>query len=404
MRIDTFSMLLAVLLACATGAAIAQACQEAPGSGRLAAANVPTDADIVQREAEARAATAEARRAELLARLPPATARAPAGSAELRQFGAAGLVKAFDLARELAAELCTALPAGREVVLYDAAAAQGVLAARLVGDGIARLDADLVARNKELQEVIDAHAPPGARLAAAFTVLTVVPATVRAAADLGALFKTNVAAEGIAYGEGARSLFATALAQRCPDRVKGLGNGYLGELDKARYDGLLARVRRLGARRGEFANRVALLQKLAEAAKGEEKKELAAVTAAAGAVLKTVDGFVDSLRAGETGAASPLLNAARYLAYAARTEGMAVLDLDLRLEGMTIVKEGLFGGQRVRLSGVAFLWYRLHEPDGGIVLADALRRISRPVEIDLRGQQASGDFWTVGWAAEPSAR
>lgn len=376
------------------GGAGAQAYPAPPDGVVLAAAAAPTEAEVRQREAEARAAIAEAQRAELLARLPPASAKAPAGSAELRQFGAAGLVAAFDLARELAAELCAALPAGRKVALYDPAAAQGILAARLVGDAIERLDADLLARNKELQEVIDAHAPPGARLAAVFTLLTVVPATVRAAADAGALFKSNVAAEGLAYGDGARGLFATALVRRCPDRIGGLGSGYLGELDAARHDALLARVRRLAARRAEFANRIGLVQQLAEAAKGEQKKELAAVAAAAGALLKTVDGFIDSLRAGEAGPASPLFNAARYLGYAARTAGMAVLDLDLRLEGMTIVKEGLFGGQRLRLSGVAFLWYRLHEPDGGIVLADAVRRIGRPVEVDLRGAAPRGDFWT----------
>jgi hypothetical protein len=365
------------------------------GPGQALAQNA-TLAELLaaQREAEARTAIAEAERAELLARLPPSGAKPLAGSIDTRQFGAAGLVKAFDLARGLAGEVCAVVPAGRKATLYEPAAAQGVLAARLVNDAIERLAADLERQNATLQQVIEEHTPAGTRsVTLALSALTVVPATLKAAADLGALFKTNLDLDGIGYGDGARAMFATALVQACPDKVAGLGSGYLGELDPARYAGLLGRVRGLGTQRGAFANRIAIVQKLADGAKAEEKKALAAVAATAGALLKTVDSFVDSLKAGEAGEKSPLFNAARYLAYAARTEGMLVLDVDLRLEGMTIVKDNLFTGQKLRLAGVAFLWYRLHAPDGSIVAADAVRRMSRPVEVDLRGEDVGGDFW-----------
>jgi hypothetical protein len=224
--------------------------------------------------------------------------------------------------------------------------------------------------------------------------LTVVPATLKAAADLAALFKTDVDTGSIGYGAGARSLFVTQLGSRCPDKVAGLGMGYLGELDDKQYDALLAKLRGLATQRGDFANRIAIVQRLADAAKSDEKKDLAAVAANAGALLKTVDGFVDSLKAGEVDDKSPLFNAARYLGYANRTKSMLVLDFDLRLEGMTIVKDGLFTGQRLRLSGVAFLWYRLHEPDGRLRVANAVRKITAPVEVDLRGEDAGGDFWS----------
>ena len=295
-----------------------------------------------QRDAEARAAIAEAERAELLARLPPSTAKPLQGSVDTRQFGAAGLVKAFDLAHELADALCTALPAGRQTALYDPTTSQGVLAARQVSDAIERLKDDLTRQNKELQQLIESHTPQGSAAAIVLTLLTAVPTTVKAGADLSALFKTDVSAQGIAYGDGARSLFTTLLARGCPDKVAGLGAGYLGELDGRQYASLLSRVRALAAQRGEYANRIAVLDRLAEAAKGDEKRALAAAVTGAGALLKAVDAFVDSLRAGETGDRSPLYNAARYLGYATRTEGMLVLDIDLRLEGMTIVKDGLF--------------------------------------------------------------
>jgi hypothetical protein len=355
----------------------------------------PESADLLsaQREAEARAAIAEAERAELLARLPPSTVKPLQGSIDTRQFGAAGLVRAFDLARDLAREVCTALPADRKTAIYEPAATQGILAGRQVADAIERLKDDLAKQNKELQQVIEAHTPQGSSAAIAFTLLTAVPATLKAGADLSSLFKTDVSVQGIGYGDGARSLFATQLARGCPDKLAGLGTGYLGELDGKQYASLLSRVRALAAQRGEFAQRIGAVDRLADAAKGEEKRELAAVASGAGALLKTVDAFIDSLKAGETGDRSPLFNAARYLGYAARTEGMLMLDFDLRLEGMTIVKDSLFTGQKLRLAGVAFLWYRVHEPDGTLRVADAVRRVSRPVEVDLRGEEVSGEFW-----------
>jgi len=358
-------------------------------------AHSPTDLPTPQREAQTRAAIAEAERAELLARLPPATSKPLPGTVELHQFGAAGLVKAFDLARQLAGEVCTALPADKKTAIYETAATQGILAARLVQDSIDRVGDDLGKQNKILQQAIDAHTPQGGKAGTlALSVLTAVPATLRAAADLSSLFKTDVSAEGLAYGEGARSLFVTALARQCPDKIAGLGAGYMGELDIKPYDSLLAKVRNLAAQRGDLANRVALLQRLADAAKGEDKKELAALAASGGALIKSADAFIDSLRAGETGERSPLFNAARYLGYAARTRDMLVLDFDLRLEGMTIVKDNLFTGQRLRLAGVAFLWYRLHEPNGNLRLADAVRRMTVPVEVDLRGAAVGGEFWS----------
>ncbi len=349
-----------------------------------------------QLEAETRQAVAEAERAELLARLPPSQSKPLSGAVDTRQFGAAGLVRAFDLARELAALLCTRLPAGRPAALYDPATAQGMVAARTVDSALARLSSDMAERNKELQRYLDTHRQPGSSAlpAALFAFLTVVPATVRAGADLAALLRSDVLASGIGYGEGARSLFASALAQSCPERISGLGAGYLGELDWARYEKLLGRLKALAEHRAGYAQRIAELQALLDAAKGEEKKEFAQVAQAALAQLKVVDAFVDSLKAGEASEKSPLFNAARYLGYSERTAGSLVLDVDLRLEGMSIVKENLFSGQQLRLSGTAFLWYRLHEPDGRLVSAEVLRRISRPVEVDLRGTGAPDAFWS----------
>ena len=184
-----------------------------------------------------------------------------------------------------------------------------------------------------------------------------------------------------------------ALAKACQPKLAGLGAGYLGELDAGQHDKLLGKVRALGTHRGDYAGRITVVQRLADAAKGEHKKELTAVANAAERLLKTVDAFVESLKVGEASDKSPLFNAARYLGYASRTSGALVLDFDLRLEGLTIMTENLFTGQHLRLSGVAFLWYRLYEANGALRVADAVRRISEPVEVDLRGKDAGGVFW-----------
>lgn len=80
----------------------------------IAAANADDAFTTVRQDAETRAAIAAAERAQHLARLPPATSKPLSGAVELRQFGAAGLVKAFDLARQLAGDVCSALPADRK--------------------------------------------------------------------------------------------------------------------------------------------------------------------------------------------------------------------------------------------------------------------------------------------------
>jgi len=349
--------------------------------------------DPALQQAELRKAIAEADRAELLARLPPASSHPLEGRLDTHQFGAAGLVRAVDLANTLAGEVCAALPQDVQTTVYDPATSAGIVAARTVNDALLRLADELARRNKEMQAYLDAHTPPGAVGGTLALALTVVPAVLRASADTAALFKTDVAVSGLAYGDGARALFVSALAQACPDRIVGLGGGYLGELDLEQHERLLGRLRSLATHRADYANRIAALQRLVDAAKGDEKRDLAAVATAAGAALKGVDAFIESLRAGEPGDKSPLTNAARYLGYAQRTAGAQVLDFELRLEGMSIVKDSLFSGQKLRLSAVALLWYRVHAPDGRLRLARTLRRMGEPVEVDLRGAAAGAGFW-----------
>jgi hypothetical protein len=345
-------------------------------------------------EAEARQAIAEAERAELLARLPLAQTKALGGSVDTRGFGAAGLARAFDLTLELAAEVCQMLPPERIVILYDPLVSQGIVVARTVDAALVRQAQELAARNAALQRYIEASTPAAARRRSALLLawLTAPAMVLRAGADLASLFKTDTTLAGTAYGDGARALFASAMARSCPARLAGLSGGYMGELDLTRHAALLERVRLVGLERAALAQHIDALDALA-AARGERKKELAAMAAAATVQLKAVDSFIDSLRAGEASDKSPLFTTARYLGQAERSSGALVLDVDLRLEGLAVQRDHLFTGERLALSGVAFLWYRLHEPDGRLVRADALRWISRPVRVDLRGVPDNDGFW-----------
>jgi hypothetical protein len=371
---------------------------QAPSAG---AAGVERNEPPALHQAELALALAEAERATLLASLPPASSKALAGAVETRQFGAAGLVRAFDLATQLATEVCAALPAG-PVLVYDAVASEGVIAARTVSNALDTLGEEMAARNKQLQAYIDQHTPPGAVPGLLAGALTVVPSLVRAAADTTSLLKTDVSVAGLAYGDGARSLFVTALAEACPQQLVGLGGGYLGELDLGQHARLLGKLRALAQHRAAYANRISVLLRLADNTRGEEKKELTGVANDAGEALKLVDTFIDSLKAGETGARSPLYNAARYLAYAARTEGAQVLDFDLRLEGLSLVKDSLFTGQALRLSAVALFWYRLHAPDGSLRGARTTRRLLPPIHVNLRGEPADDNFWRGPAAGRPN--
>lgn len=360
-----------------------------PLPAQTLAATSASDSTQALRDAELRRALAEAERAEWLARIPPTTSKPLAGSADTSHAGVAALMQSVELAAQLARELCAALPAQSRVTLYDAATSQGVVAARMVDDGLQHLAGQLSRQNQQLQLLIEEHSPPtSAPRSLAPVALAVIPAVIKSAADLAALFKRDVALTGIAYGEGARDLFASALFKACPQRIAGLGTGYLGELDRGAHTALLERARTLAALRGDTAAYIDRLDALADAAKGAEKRLLAQSVVAAEGFVKTVDAFIVALKVGETGDKSPLFNAARFLAYAERTRDALVLDLDLRLDGVTLVKNSLFTGEKVRIAGAAILWYRLHAPDGALLQADTLRRMSTPVELDLRGAHA----------------
>lgn len=346
---------------------------------------------LVQKSAaEARKAIAEAEKAEAAAKIPPTDIKALSGSTNTEKFGAAGLVKAFDLAKTLASTVCDAIDTST-VVVYDQTTVPGVVTAKLVESEILRF----TKAANEAEKVLIEDAGAGGRGISKFWFgVAAVTGGIKAAADLASLFKTNVTATSTPYEpSAARNLFISALAEKCPEKVVGLGSGYLGELDTSKYEELRQRMTALFEARQLLHDGIESTKKRVEKATPDEKERLGKLIASATTFLKQTDVFIETLKPSDFSDKSPIYSAARYLAYAERTRNSNIIDFDLKLEGLTITRENIFVGQRLRLSGVALLWYRVYNPNGALIKARTLRQITRPVEVNLRGTDAPGDFW-----------
>jgi len=346
---------------------------------------------VQQKEAEARKAIADAEKLELAAKLPTTETKLLGGSINSEKFGAASLVKAFDLAKDLAHEVCESVPSNTGFVIYDTATIQGIVSARAVEREIGQLSEQLTSSNEQLGTVLKGEAK--ALWAAPLLGVGAAVTGIKAAADLASVFKSNLTVVGTSYGDGSKSLFTTTLAEQCLTNVKGLSNGYFGELDDSRYATLREKYTDLVKQRAGFATSIDQVKKILDDKNtvAARKEELTPLYAGASQLLKAADIFIESLKASEVSDKSPLFNAARYLAYEKRTSGADILDLELRLEGLSITKENIFIGQRLRLSGVAFLTYRVYDPQGNIGVANPTR-----IKSDTCVRQAEHSELTAG--------
>lgn len=345
-------------------------------------------------KAETRKAIAEAEKAEALATIPPTDAKGMTGAIDADKFGPVAQFEALQLAQSIAVALCKELgtvrsDSGRKYLIYDPATIKGILNARTIVGGIRTYQQKVENTIGSLKRLVPpSRRPPATGEFELFMTpglaLGVATGTVRAAADLVALFKSNYKLGSTAFGEGTRALFATALVESCPQRVDQFGSGYLGELDGSSFYGLQNEVTNLINARVDLAN--AISDKKA-------KKIESPVIGEAEVILKEVDTFISSLKPGDLTDSSPVYVAARYLKLEQETRDHLVLDYDLQLDGLTVIKDTTFSlGQKLRLSAVARLWYRVYEPDGKIVVA-ATRGYTRALrEVSFRGQEVEGYF------------
>lgn len=350
-----------------------------------------------QREAEAltdlgiRQKEAEAEKGEVLAQIPPTKIEALSGSIDAKNFGAAGLIVAIDLAKALAPRLCGVIDQGQTVLVYDATTISGITSARLLDTQLALFQDSL---NKALQEKDDTKTIKLFSMMGIGMGAAVATGTIKAVADLASLFKTNITVGKTDFAE-AKSLLLTAMANDCPEKLSSLGFGYMGELDTTEFDGLRTKALKLLNDRAQLEARITgIMKKVDDEKDAAKKKVLQTQLDDLSAVGKLVDGFIAVLKPNEISDKSPLPVAAKYLALSKRTANSYVLDIDLKLEGLTIIKENIFTGQKLRLSATAITWYRLHEKAGKVVKAGVLREMAKPVQVDLRGDDADNAFWS----------
>lgn len=349
-----------------------------------------TDLGIRQKEAEAKKAEAEAEKGEILAKIPPTKIEALAGSVDVKNFGAAGLIVAIDLAKELAPRLCEVIQSDQTALVYDPTTASGIISARLLDTQIILFQDSLDKALKE-QDERKAYELFTESLGMGAAVAT---GTIKAVADLASLFKTNITVNKTDFAE-AKSLLLTAMASNCPEKLTSLGFGYAGELDTTEFDSLRKRALKLLNDRAQLEVRITgVKKKLDDEKDAAKKKALQTQFEDISSVGKLVDGFIAVLKPNEIGEKSPLLVAARYLALSKRTVNSNILDIDFKLEGLTIIKENIFTGQKLRLSATAITWYRLHEKAGKIIKAGVWRELAKPVQVDLRGDDAKDVFWS----------
>jgi hypothetical protein len=170
----------------------------------------------------------------------------------------------------------------------------------------------------------------------------------------------------------------------------------MGDLVTTQFDTLLIRVEKLLDDKAKLDDRILMLKKQVESEKKDspKKKTLQKKLDDLLVVSKSVEAFMVVLKPTDLSATAPLPVAAKYLALSKRTEESCVFDVDIKLEGLTITKENIFTGQKLRLSAIAIVWYRLYGRDGKILKAGVSRKMAKPVEVDLRGEDAKSSFWS----------
>lgn len=328
----------------------------------------------------------EARKAEASANIPPTKMEALPGSIDSKNFGSAGLVVAVDLAKSLAPRLCQVIDDGKTTLIYDATTISGITSARLLDTQLSLFQNSLDEALKENDDSVTIHLFWGSIGMNA----AVATGTIKAFADLASLFKINVTVNKTDFSES-KSVLLTAMASSCPDKLTSLGFGYAGELETKEFDVLRNRVLKLLKSRSQLESKISRLKERIDA---EKKRALQAQLDDLLAVEKLVDGFIAVLKPNDLSDKSTLFIAAKYLALSKRVETSSILDIDLKLEGLTITKENIFTGQKLRLSATAIVWYRLHSRDGKVSKAGVWREMAKPVQVDLRGDDADSTFWS----------
>ncbi len=343
--------------------------------------------------AESKKVQAEAERDSILAQLPPTKTEALSGDIDAQNFGAAGLIVAVDLAKKMAPCLCDAIGQGQTVLIYDATTISGIISAQVLDNQLdwflSKLN-DALKDKKQTTPVTDGT--KGISLSIV-TGLAVAAGTTKSLADLTSLFKTNITVSKTDF-TGAKSLFLTSMASSCPEKITSLGEGYEGELDTAEFEKLRKKSMDIQQSKVKLENKITEVKKQLEKANSNQKMLLQKEFDDLSALGIIVNEFISIIKPYETSDKSPLPIAAKYLTLSNRSLNSYILDIDVKLEGLTILKKNIFTGQKLRLSATAITWYRLYDKSGKIIKAGVSREMAKPVKVNLCGNKVNDDFWS----------
>jgi len=339
-----------------------------------------------------------------LAQIPESSADPLQGTVNIEQLGTAGLVVAVDLAKKLATNLCKSIDAGKSVTIYDSTTISGVISAIQLNKQITNFDNEmkniLDGMKEDGKPVGPKDLEPQFRIRGIPQIAAAATGTLKSIADLTSLFKSNVTFTNTQFAE-AKSLLLTAMAstEGCNKKIIDLGFGYIGEYETTEFEGLLDRIKELLIKKSKIDAKIVDLKKeLATATDQIKKLKIQANIDLLSSTSSVANDFITALKMNEIGNPSPLFVAAKYLSLSKRlnnsNSSTQIMDIDIKLEGLSIVKDNFFTGQKLRLSAAAIVWYRLHNMDGSIVKADVWRELAKPVQVDLGGFNPDDTFWS----------
>lgn len=344
---------------------------------------------------------ADVEKAELKAKLPETTATPLAGGVGTEGMKLLALEPIVRKLDEAAGRLCqTSAP--DHLLIFDRSLVDGIVSARLLEAQIE----DLINANRNIVGASPAPVkgqPTVTPKTAALLAVGAVTTGIKAVADLTALFKTNVTTGTIDLTEP-KQIFHTMLAGHCGPRILAIPGSYVGELDDSALNAMLDKVKDLVAAQGDTSEladkkRRAITKHNATLKKAEEakNKDLIAVTkvqleaeqdalAPLDEVLKQSDAFLLSLKTTDTTGTGPLVLASRFRALEARLkkQNTVMIEIDVRAEGVTVVKDNIFTGQKLRIAGAAILSYKVLNIDGSIKFAKVEPLTTPFTEFDLR--------------------
>ena len=338
--------------------------------------------------AAAKKATAEAKRDEILSQIPATKTEALPGSVDIKNFGSAGLIVAVDLANQIAKPLCDSISINdKSVIVFDASTISGIVSANLLNDQISTLQGKLDEASKENKNDNPASMLPVAGVVAATE-------TIKAVADLASMFKTNTTVDKTDFPESKAVLIA-AMTNQCPQKISSIGVGYQGELDTSDFKDLRDRISTLMEDRIKLEEKNSKIKSQIKLEKNTTKKtELQLKINSYTATGKLVDDFITAIKPNELNDKSPLPILAKYLSLSRRTVNSNIMDLNIKLEGLSIIKENIFTGQKLYLSATGIVWYSIQDRSGNFIKGGVIRKIAQPVSLKLKGKEVSAAFFS----------